>query len=466
MTVPSRPVTVIPPIVVATLEPARIEVPFEGDRLNRKAVADQLTGYLERLQVGAVIALDAPWGEGKTWFGRHWIASLSQQGYATGWINAFEQDYVEDAFLPLAATVLELCQGNRSRGEKVKAGAGAVMRTLMPTVTKALINMAGRAVGLSGVADEFGEAVREAAEEAAKDGAASVADTAASWVERRLEDWGRERATVAHFRRTLAEFAAEQYEATGKPVVIVIDELDRCRPEFAVRLVERIKHFFDVPHLVFVLLMNRDQLEKAIRGVYGSETDAATYLGKFLHLSLRLPKDRTRKRDNPLGALIVRRLQEHGAVDDSFVAAFTACAAVFDLSPRDIERGCSLYVLSGSDRLALLKAYLIALKLRQPSLYRGLGLIEEQQAAHRKCAERLALEVRETDSVERRLVPGPRFPDSYFYALLCLHRELAGGSDLESTGSPDPTAVHHLLEDLDGRTAIPYVMQRLDLDVQ
>ncbi|WP_354688160.1 KAP family P-loop NTPase fold protein [Cupriavidus plantarum] len=72
-----------------------------------------------------------------------------------------------------------------------------------------------------------------------------------------------------------------------------VDELDRCRPAFAVALLERIKHFFEVPNLVFVLVMNRKQLEGAIQGVYGAQTNASDYLGKFLHLALRLPKERT-----------------------------------------------------------------------------------------------------------------------------------------------------------------------------
>ncbi|WP_368855999.1 P-loop NTPase fold protein, partial [Bacillus amyloliquefaciens] len=65
--------------------------------------------------------------------------------------------------------------------------------------------------------------------------------------------------------------------------------------------------------------MNRDQLEKAIRGVYGSETDAATYIGKFLHLSLRLPKDTSRdviKRQSPNQRFLRQKLGEHGIEND------------------------------------------------------------------------------------------------------------------------------------------------------
>lgn len=465
--------TPTPPLVVATRDLDDIKVPFEGDLLNRKGVADRLTGYLERLRVGAVIALDAPWGEGKSWFGRHWAASLRDQGYATGWIDAFEQDYVEDAFLPLAATVLELCERDRTGSERVKAGAGAVMRALLPVVTKALINVAGRGVGVAGLADEFGEAVKNTAAEAARDGAASVGDAAAAWVERRLEDWGQERATVAHFRKTLAEFAVNQHKRFQKPVVIVVDELDRCRPEFAVRLIERIKHFFDVPHLVFVLLMNRNQLENAIRGVYGSETDAAIYLGKFLHLSLRLPKDTTRdvlQRQNATQRFLRAKLGEHGIEnDEAFIACFGACAAAFDLSLRDMERGCSLYALSGTEapRMA---AYLIALKIRQPTLFRDLGRPVDRVNVHKTCSDRLAQEV----TAAKEASPEPnahsswRFPAGYFYSLQLLHDyHLGKWPDEEAFYQEGGTALSQLLDEVHSRAwAFSDVIRTLDLDIR
>jgi len=59
-----------------------------------------------------------------------------------------------------------------------------------------------------------------------------------------------------------------------------VDELDRCRPDFALGLLERIKHLFDVEGIAFVLLVNRSQIEGYIRTVYGN-ADAEAYLLKF-----------------------------------------------------------------------------------------------------------------------------------------------------------------------------------------
>ena len=66
--------------------------------------------------------------------------------------------------------------------------------------------------------------------------------------------------------------------------------MDRCKPNFAVSLIERIKHYFDVPNVVFILLLNKEQLENAIKGVYGINTDATKYLDKFINFYFNLPK--------------------------------------------------------------------------------------------------------------------------------------------------------------------------------
>jgi predicted KAP-like P-loop ATPase len=64
--------------------------------------------------------------------------------------------------------------------------------------------------------------------------------------------------------------------------VFVIDELDRCRPPFAPEVLENIKHLFSVPNIVFILSMNRSQIEESIRCEYGTQVHASKYLQKFV----------------------------------------------------------------------------------------------------------------------------------------------------------------------------------------
>jgi hypothetical protein len=82
-----------------------------------------------------------------------------------------------------------------------------------------------------------------------------------------------------------------------RKLVIVIDELDRCRPDYALQLLEIIKHFFNVPGVHFVLGVNLKELQNSVKARYGAGVDAETYLQKFISLQLNLPNESNRKTD-------------------------------------------------------------------------------------------------------------------------------------------------------------------------
>lgn len=84
-------------------KPDDIDQPFAGDLLQRTRLADRLTGYINRLENGAVIAIDALWGEGKTWFASNWAARLHREGYPVVFIDAFAENDELDPFFILAA---------------------------------------------------------------------------------------------------------------------------------------------------------------------------------------------------------------------------------------------------------------------------------------------------------------------------------------------------------------------------
>ena len=77
---------------------------------------------------------------------------------------------------------------------------------------------------------------------------------------------------------------AIQPEDSSKPLLFFIDELDRCRPTFAIEMLERIKHLFDVKNMVFVLSIDKKQLEAITAAVYGERIDASEYLRRFIDL--------------------------------------------------------------------------------------------------------------------------------------------------------------------------------------
>lgn len=65
-------------------------------------------------------------------------------------------------------------------------------------------------------------------------------------------------------------------------MIIFIDELDRCKPSFAVHLLEQIKHYLYDERIIFVLSVNQEELQYTIKHFYGNEFDASRYLDRFL----------------------------------------------------------------------------------------------------------------------------------------------------------------------------------------
>jgi hypothetical protein len=358
-----------PPIYVR--QPSYVgEGPFQNDLFNRKALAEALTGYINRTKDGCVLGLDAPWGEGKTWFGRNWRAMLEADGYQTIYLDAFEQDYSEDPFTVLAAEILQTLAAKSIKGstEKLRTASVKLGKTLLPAAAKIGINTLGKLLlGTQDLTDNINEAIEKLDEK--------IADAAEKYIESRLSQSDSEKKSVTGFRTALAEFAAAQ----DKPVVFFIDELDRCRPDFAVRIVERVKHFFDVPNLVFVLLLNREQLLRAIEGVYGSGFDANAYLGKFIHLFLTLPKKRSIETDQFNATTvyawsIAKRYNfQHSRDFEIFVNAFGQISAALDMSLRDVEKAIALVAFAGGvTQQTHYLAWPIVLKLKYPELFRSL----------------------------------------------------------------------------------------------
>ncbi len=350
---------------------------FSGDQLNRKGFAEQLTNYIDRLREGTVIAIDAPWGEGKTWFGCNWQHMLKERGHKALFLDTFAHDYVEDPFLVLSAQILNVLKKSDDPSGDLTDKAVAVAKALIPVGTTIAVNIAAR--WLLGAPD-FSEAIRSALVAGVDASEPGLSDA----IKKKLTHYQKEKASIEAFRSKLAEFCKQQ----DKPVVFFIDELDRCRPPFAVQTIERIKHFFEVPNLVFVLLLNRAQLEKAICGIYGA-IDAPRYLGKFISLTFRFPRDtmpatlasqRTRQ-------YVDHVLKRYGFSDNqkdlalgrhtlaiTFSDGFSAIAEHFGMSLRDIEQGIALFIMA-QPMGTLTSGYLalvIGLKITEPDLFEAM----------------------------------------------------------------------------------------------
>ena len=90
-------------------------------------------------------------------------------------------------------------------------------------------------------------------------------------------------------RHTIGEFFENLLVERADRLVIIVDELDRCKPDFAVRLLEQIKHYFSDDRITFVFATNLLELQHTISKYYGNGFDSCRYLDRFFDLRTELP---------------------------------------------------------------------------------------------------------------------------------------------------------------------------------
>ncbi|XBD41619.1 P-loop NTPase fold protein [Acinetobacter thermotolerans] len=277
-----------------------IQTAWEGDLWDRRRLGIQLTNYVDRLQCGAVLALDARWGEGKTWFVRHWKKHLEGENHNVIYLDAFANDYLDDPFLTIAAEISQAFRNSDEISEPDIEDFNSKTASVLISLAAVIPMIAAKAgmhwIGLGGA----GEAIQEVYNQG-KDVFDVASDEIASkikeQIEKKIENHHIEKQTIQDFKEELSILAAK----LEKPLVFIIDELDRCRPDFSIRLIERIKHFFDIPKIVFVLVMDKSQFSKVVCHNYGYDEELGEqYLDKFIDFIVRLnPKEYFLTDDEP-----------------------------------------------------------------------------------------------------------------------------------------------------------------------
>ena len=236
--------------------------PWNDDQLGRSQVAHTLTKLITGQEQPLVVSLSGGWGTGKTFMLQRWQKGLEKGGYVSIYFNAWEDDFCND---PFVAIIGQITQGIRSL-EEYSGVLGNVEEAAQEFIDYFLFKMMDKATRgwvEKGLIDSMKNKV--------------------------LSEYKNQRQAKEKLKESLREMSTEVKAKSRNPLVFIVDELDRCRPTFAIELLERIKHVFDVPNMVFVVGINRDELCKSIRSVYG-EIDANTYLQRFFHADLTMPE--------------------------------------------------------------------------------------------------------------------------------------------------------------------------------
>lgn len=309
-------------------------VPWENDLLTRKTDANYvyqlIKGRSKQHSGSVVINVDARWGQGKTYFLTNMYLDVLEKKHPAVKIDAWKYDYVDDPYTYVMAeldeyfeTLLVLKRGKtkadkdtkaviRQKVAAVRANAGKLLWVGLKGAAK----RAGRFVIAEGT-DEMIEVVEQYAPTSlAKEAKGAIEDAEKQMVEvsdniinayikKRLDDFSETKESLENFRENLTqliELLATEFKMK-MPMYIFVDELDRCRPTYAIQMLERIKHLFDIPNLAFVVATDTTSLSHSIKAVYGSEFDSKQYLQRFFHRTYKLP---VATRQHILEAMIVQ----------------------------------------------------------------------------------------------------------------------------------------------------------------
>ncbi|WP_279502147.1 KAP family P-loop NTPase fold protein [Aeromonas veronii] len=241
---------------------------LSADRLDRARYAEFLTNYLaaEGKQRNYVLNLNAEWGAGKTWFIKRWYMELKAH-YPTVYIDAWQQDFSDDPLLTVISSIIDQLKMIAGKENPIPEGMRQRLLGLFKVGGKLALKAAIKKAGLE--EDDFS---------LEGDDANQLVDALCSNQKERYE-------SIQYLKQEIRQWV-EGAVALGNgeldyPAFILIDELDRCRPSYAVEMLETIKHIFDIPRVVFVLATDTEQLQHAVKVIYGSEFDAYTYLSRF-----------------------------------------------------------------------------------------------------------------------------------------------------------------------------------------
>ena len=245
--------------------------PFAEDALNRRDAVNTVQTLIENISTG-VICVNARWGEGKTTFIKMLKACLDKNSDAskirTVYYDAWQHDYETNPFPSLVNSVLT----------DLDITSEPFKKNLIESAKKAFSVIAGFMPFLLNV---FKPELSSAAS-SFNDGFQKLLDQIP--IGKTDED-----DPIEKFKQALQQYIAALKDDTKEfRLVLFIDELDRCRPTYAIEVLEQIKHIFGIENIIFVISVDRDQLSRSIGTIYGIGYNANGYLSKFFDVEYKL----------------------------------------------------------------------------------------------------------------------------------------------------------------------------------
>lgn len=298
------------------------EDPFLNCKLEREPIADNLTKIIEGIDGGFVLSIDSPWGTGKSTFIEMWVQKLTnekqndekQNNIFPIYFNAWENDFQDN---PLIALIGELAKN--LKGSYADLNINDLKKTSEKLFESGLFNIINHLIkklslGLVKI-EEISETIN------------------GTLIRNHFENYEKKIELKNEIKET---FKKIKEELKVEKVVFFVDELDRCRPDYAIQTLEKIKHFFNVDDYVFVLALDKKQLSHSVATIYGEGMDSEGYLRRFIDLDYSLPES---SKEKYLDYLIeTHKLNEREKNIEYFMNVIRNFAKEKDVSLRDLEK--------------------------------------------------------------------------------------------------------------------------------
>ena len=260
------------------------------DKLNLKLFGKDIVKIIEndknfsRDQKSCTISLNAGFGQGKTIFLemlKNFIEKEKSDKYTVLFINAWKNDFFKEPLITILSEFLEYLeknnQNNTIKDNKVIRAIkdNKVMQCISPLISKIAVLFL-KTLGINMEEKDIKDILKNIL---------TVLSEDKKYVEKDIFKKFKQRKEILKE----IEKIILNYTKDGKKLVIIVDELDRTKPDYAIHFLEDMKHFFDIKNVVFIFGVNKVQIEATVKTLYGNNLNFEGYYRKFFKHERNLP---------------------------------------------------------------------------------------------------------------------------------------------------------------------------------